>query len=160
MSSRSLEEFMARLEDDEVLRQELQAMGSQSRDPVADIVAFAVSKGYDIAPGDIAAELPERELDAVAGGATMIRRPVPIAGAGAAGLFGFFFPPPNVNPSDRRLKSNIRRVGTHRLGIGIYEYDILGRRERGVMADEVERVRPEAVSTHPFGIKMVDYSRL
>lgn len=47
--------------------------------------------------------------------------------------------------SDRRLKSNIKRIGTHNLGIGIYEYDIFDRHERGVMADEVERVKPEAV---------------
>jgi hypothetical protein len=47
--------------------------------------------------------------------------------------------------SDARLKSNIERVGTHRLGIGIYDYDIAGRRERGVMAHEVANVMPEAV---------------
>lgn len=39
--------------------------------------------------------------------------------------------------SDRRLKSNIVRVGDHPLGIGIYEYEIFGQRQRGVMADEV-----------------------
>lgn len=47
--------------------------------------------------------------------------------------------------SDRRLKSNIRRIGTHPSGIGIYEYDIFGHRTQGVMADEVERVLPAAV---------------
>jgi hypothetical protein len=47
--------------------------------------------------------------------------------------------------SDARLKSNIERVGTHRLGIGVYDYDIAGRRERGVMAHEVAEVMPEAV---------------
>jgi hypothetical protein len=35
--------------------------------------------------------------------------------------------------SDRRLKSNIVRIGEHPSGIGIYEYDIFDRRERGVM---------------------------
>src|SRR3990167_3907022 len=69
-----------------------------------------------------------------------------------AGLSGLF--------SDRRLKSNIVRTGTHSLGIGIYEYDIFGRRERGVMAAEVLTVRPEAVMTHPSGYLMVDYGRL
>jgi len=39
--------------------------------------------------------------------------------------------------SDRRLKSNIVRTGTHPLGIGLYEYDIFGERQRGVMAAEV-----------------------
>ena len=62
--------------------------------------------------------------------------------------------------SDRRLKSNIERIGTHRLGIGIYEYDIFGGRQIGVMADEVEAVMPEAVIEHPSGFKMVNYGAL
>jgi hypothetical protein len=62
--------------------------------------------------------------------------------------------------SDIRLKSNIVRVGTHPLGVGIYEYDIFDRRERGVMAQEVEKVRPEAVIEHPDGYKMVNYAAL
>ena len=63
--------------------------------------------------------------------------------------------------SDRRLKSNVVRIGTHPLGIGIYEYDIFGERQRGVMADEVEAVKPEAVTTHPTeGYKMVYYGLL
>jgi hypothetical protein len=52
-----------------------------------------------------------------------------------------------IKKSDRRLKSNIVRIGTHPLGIGIYEYDIDGSRQRGVMADEVLTVLPEAVLT-------------
>ena len=62
--------------------------------------------------------------------------------------------------SDRRLKSNIIQVGTHPLGIGVYEYDIFGRRDVGVMADEVLEVRPEAVITHPSGYMMVNYGML
>jgi hypothetical protein len=63
-------------------------------------------------------------------------------------------------PSDRRLKSNIVRLGTHPLGIGIYAYDIFGERQLGVMADEVEQVKPKAVLTHPSGYKMVNYGAL
>ena len=48
-------------------------------------------------------------------------------------------------PSDIRLKSKIVKVGEHPLGIGIYEYDIFGHRERGVMAQELQAVMPEAV---------------
>lgn len=78
-----------------------------------------------------------------------------LGGAIGKGLFG------GATPSDRRLKSNIVRVGTHPLGIGIYEYDIFGERQRGVMADEVEAVKPEAVTTHPTeGYKMVYYGML
>jgi len=62
--------------------------------------------------------------------------------------------------SDRRLKSNIVRIGTHPLGIGIYDYDLAGQRTRGVMADEVRTVRPEAVSRHADGYDRVDYGRL
>ena len=62
--------------------------------------------------------------------------------------------------SDPRLKSDVVRVGTHPLGIGIYEYNIFGNRQRGVMADEVETVMPEAVALHPSGYKMVNYGMI
>lgn len=63
--------------------------------------------------------------------------------------------------SDRRLKSNIVRIGTHPLGIGLYEYDIEGRHEvGGVMAQEVLTVKPEAVGFHPTGYLMVDYAQI
>jgi hypothetical protein len=62
--------------------------------------------------------------------------------------------------SDRRLKSNIVQVGTHPLGIGIYEYDIFGKRELGVMADEVATVMPEAIVPHESGYMMVNYGKL
>jgi len=62
--------------------------------------------------------------------------------------------------SDRRLKSNIVQVGTHPLGIGIYEYDIFGNRERGVMADEVATVMPDAIVPHESGYMMVNYGKL
>lgn len=65
-----------------------------------------------------------------------------------------------ISSSDRRLKSNIKRIGTHPLGIGIYEYDIFGKRDRGVMADEVLQVLPEAVLQNIDGYLMVDYGRL
>jgi hypothetical protein len=62
--------------------------------------------------------------------------------------------------SDRRLKSNIVQVGTHPLGIGIYEYDIFGKRELGVMADEVATVMPDAIVPHQSGFMMVNYGKL
>jgi len=62
--------------------------------------------------------------------------------------------------SDRRLKSNIVQVGMHPLGIGIYEYDIFGKRERGVMADEVLKVMPDAIMPHQSGYMMVNYGKL
>jgi hypothetical protein len=63
--------------------------------------------------------------------------------------------------SDRRLKKNIKRIGTHILGIGLYTWDYLwGQPFAGVMADEVEQVMPEAIVMHPSGFKMVNYEML
>lgn len=68
-------------------------------------------------------------------------------------LFGSLF-------SDRRLKENIRRVGTADNGIPIYVFNYKGEKVKrmGFMADDVEKVRPEAVS-EIFGVKLVDYER-
>jgi len=84
------------------------------------------------------------------------------AASNASGLFGLAgqIGSAAILASDRRLKSNIVRIGTHPLGIGIYEYDIFGQRQRGVMAQEVEQVLPEAVVEHPAGFKMVNYGLL
>jgi len=64
--------------------------------------------------------------------------------------------------SDRRLKTNIRQIGMHAIGIPLYSYDyIWGEPSIGVMADEVEQVRPEAVLRHhPSGYAMVSYGAL
>ena len=51
------------------------------------------------------------------------------------------------------------KIGEDPRGFGIYEYTIFGERKRGVMADEVEKIIPEAVSEFE-GYKMVDYGRL
>jgi hypothetical protein len=74
-------------------------------------------------------------------------------GLAGAGLYG-------LAASDRRLKSNIVQLGTHPLGIGIYEYTINGSRQVGVMADELEAVMPEAVYMRPDGYKMVNYGAI
>jgi hypothetical protein len=62
--------------------------------------------------------------------------------------------------SDIRLKSNIVKIGDHPLGIGIYEYDMDGKRDVGVMAQDVLKVKPEAVLVHPSGYYMVNYGAL
>lgn len=68
-------------------------------------------------------------------------------GLGSAAIFA----------SDRRLKTNIKRIGQTALGIPIYFYTKFGKPEVGVMADEVEKVIPFAV--HEIGgFKAVDYS--
>lgn len=72
---------------------------------------------------------------------------------GSAALLGF---------SDRRLKSDVERIGTVRIRGGevpFYRYTMFGRPASGVMADEVEVVNPEAVSTID-AYQVVDYGRL
>jgi len=73
-----------------------------------------------------------------------------------------------MTASDRRIKENIVRIGSHPLAFGLYLFDYKpAYRERwgfgrqfGVMADEVEKVMPEAVSVHPTGYKQVNYAML
>lgn len=77
-----------------------------------------------------------------------------LLGAGAQlGSAAFMF-------SDRRLKSNIKRVGTHRIGVGIYDFTMMGMPQRGVIAQEVEKVRPDLVKRHANGYLTVNYGGL
>jgi hypothetical protein len=63
--------------------------------------------------------------------------------------------------SDVRLKKNIVHLGTRPDGLGVYAYDYLwdGPRQIGVMAQEVQRIKPEAVR-EIGGYLAVDYGRL
>lgn len=67
-----------------------------------------------------------------------------------AGVFG----------SDIRLKRNVVRVGQLPNGLGIYGFNYVWDDvpRRGLMADEVETMFPEAVSTNEAGFKLVDYN--
>jgi hypothetical protein len=76
-----------------------------------------------------------------------------IGGLGQLGQMAFMF-------SDRRLKSNIRRVGTHAIGVGIYDFEMMGVEQRGVIAQEVQKVRPDLVKRHANGFLMVNYGGL
>ncbi|HYC35093.1 MAG TPA: tail fiber domain-containing protein [Usitatibacter sp.] len=70
--------------------------------------------------------------------------------------------------SDRLLKQDWVRIGTHPLGVGIYLFDYKPEfrdrhghgRQFGVMADEVERVLPAAVTRDADGYRRVDYAML
>lgn len=80
--------------------------------------------------------------------------------AGTLGSAAMKYGPSMMAMSDRRLKSNIVLIGEGPRGLPLYEYTIFGRRERGVMADEAERVMPGAVKRQPNGFKAVDYGML
>lgn len=68
--------------------------------------------------------------------------------------------------SDRRLKKNIEYVGLMEDGIPIYRYEYKSGfglpegRQLGVMADDVEKVRPWALGPEINGFKSVNYGEL
>lgn len=72
------------------------------------------------------------------------------------------------NPSDPAYKENAVRVGEHAAGFGLYLFDYKPEfrdafghgRKFGVMADEVEKIVPEAVMRDDKGYRRVDYARL
>jgi len=84
-----------------------------------------------------------------------------VGGPAGAAVGGGMMGTPKMGPSDRRLKTNIVKVG-ERNGINLYEFDyiygIYPRRWRGVMADEVEHIPGAVVEIR--GFKHVDYDRL
>jgi hypothetical protein len=65
-------------------------------------------------------------------------------------------------PSDIRLKTDIEKVGIAENGLPLYNFRYLGSDAvyRGVMAQDVLEVFPEAVSTMPNGFLAVRYDML
>jgi hypothetical protein len=61
--------------------------------------------------------------------------------------------------SDRRLKTEVARVGTHPAGFGLYRFRYLWSDEEhvGVIAQEVREVMPQAVLCGEDGFLQVDY---
>ena len=63
--------------------------------------------------------------------------------------------------SDSRLKEDIKRIGTTPGGYPWYSYTFLGLiPEQGVLAQDLLTLLPDAVSLHPNGFYMVDYSKV
>lgn len=104
-------------------------------------VAGNIYNSAGLAQGNYAAQMAQQ--NSLMGG---------LASLGSAAIFS----------SDRRLKHNIERIGTHKTGVGLYKYQYRGEVPVmiGVMADEVERVMPAAVVTMSNGFKAVNYSMI
>jgi hypothetical protein len=64
--------------------------------------------------------------------------------------------------SDIRLKTNIQRVGTTVLDLPLYSFEYRGKPAKyiGVMAQDVLKVKPSAVSVGRDGFYRVDYGQL
>ena len=69
---------------------------------------------------------------------------------------------PNGAPSDMRLKKDIIRVGTTRYQLPLYDFSYINQpgRFEGVMAQDVLKVMPEAVSIGADGFYRVNYTML
>lgn len=65
-------------------------------------------------------------------------------------------------PSDVRLKRNITRVGTAKNGLPIYRYQYLWSAQyyEGVMAQDVLKHTPSAITKGLFGVLLVKYDEL
>jgi len=68
MSNESFKKFMAKVQTDQGLKQELRAAGGAAGMPAEAVVAFAAGKGYEFKVEEISNELSEQQLDSVAGG--------------------------------------------------------------------------------------------
>jgi len=115
-----------------------QAFGEQTAESQshATRVTDETKQGYE------KKESQESPLKSLLGGASLL-----------TGLFGKL--------SDVRAKENIEPVGKLDDGQKVYAYNYKGDStpEIGLLAQEVEKVRPEAVATGPDGLKRVDYAK-
>ena len=64
--------------------------------------------------------------------------------------------------SDKRLKENITRIGDHPAGVGRYAWDWKdgSGSSSGVLAQELQKRRPDAVAKTPSGFLAVDYAKI
>ncbi len=133
--------------------------GSQVNNPFANGIGYQGGAGVQAAPIFSAAQQKgQADLNAwnaqQAGANSMMGGLFSLGAAGLmapAGTFSAF--------SDRRLKRNIVKIGEYLNGLAKYSFTyIWGEKAIGAMADEVEKLIPEAVMTHPSGYKMVDYA--
>lgn len=112
----------------------------------ASLSGASVQTGNTI--GNIANSFGESSVKAGTAGLDQLTN---IAGTATGIAFGL---------SDRRLKTDIEKVVSGKSGINIYSFKFKGHNctNIGVMADEVEKVLPEAVRTNSHGYKEVNYT--
>ena len=67
-----------------------------------------------------------------------------------------------IAASDRQLKTNIFKVGELKNGLVLYQYRYIDGSGPyvGVMADEVEKIQPEALGPEINGYKTVNYDKI
>jgi hypothetical protein len=128
--------------------------GMQSASNISNLLANqgAALAGGQLARGNVGRQIFGDVLNIAKTGAQIAS-----AGSGGGGGQGGG----GAQFSDRRLKKNIKQIGTRSDGLGVYEFDYIwgGTRQIGLMAQEVQSVYPGAVS-ESGGYLMVDYSKV
>lgn len=90
------------------------------------------------------------------------------------GLFDYLtmvsqMPKDNIFGSDIRLKKNIKKIGKLKSGLNIYKWEWKDKAKGlgiplkttiGVLAQELQKIKPEAVIEHKSGYLMVDYGKV
>lgn len=107
--------------------------------------------GLGLQAGGLVANTGQRSTGTNTGGGASTAGSIASTVGGLASLF-----------SDRRMKTDIRKLGTFRDGLGWYSYRYKtgNVRHRGVMAQEVAKLRPWALGPIVDGFQTVHYSRL
>ena len=85
------------------------------------------------------------------------------SGSSKPGLGGFLgSAASSFAASDRRLKMNIVKLYEREDGLGVYTYNYINGKGpyRGVMADEVAKIKPEALGPVIDGFATVDYAKI
>ena len=113
---------------------------TQQADLTARYQQFLQERGYDFQTAQFLANIA-MGTGALSGSTTTTTQP--------QGLF-----------SDRRLKENVKQVGKTNDGLPIYTYNYKGddKTQMGLMAQDVEKKKPEAVGL-AAGFKTVDYDK-
>lgn len=119
--------------------------------------SFVPTQGQSIQPVDYAGLVQQNYQNQVAAYNARQQAGSSLLG-NVLGMFG------KIPLSDRRAKKNIEKVGRLK-GHNLYEYRYRGEsagetKHIGVMAQEVEKTRPDAVVRGPDGMRRVDYGRL
>jgi hypothetical protein len=127
----------------------LSLLGMQTPATAGDFFAPGQTQVQNMATPSQGSFLQQMMPGLIQGGATL----------GAASLMAPVAP---AMASDRRLKTDIKRVGQTDDGLPVYtfRYKSGGPVQMGVMAQDVAEVKPEAVGLLPGGYLAVDYGRL
>ena len=139
---------------------EIATLSGQAAPPPAIATTGLNVPAVSVAPPPIFGAAQAQGLDANrrystatdAYGAQMAAIGSAVAGAGSGGAFN----------SDITLKKNIKYKSKSKSGLNVYEfeYNWSPQKYTGVMAQEVKKLKPSAVSENIFGHMMVDYSQL